>query len=367
MANNTTIPGQNFCGFGGAMAETTELKIAAFVLVIIVSLLGNVVLCLVVYKNKEMHSTINYIIVNIAVSDVLVPVFALTRQIIELSSGSLVWRVRGPLGNFFCKFVFFVSDLSPIVSITSLVYLSSERLTAVFFPFKASRLNSTFRKCLIALTWFIAAAFCLPHFYTFRLNESDCCIMSWEPAFENEAARDVYISLLLTLFIMIPFAFMIVVYILILYKLRASPVRFKPTKAVKQKRERINRSVTLLSFGIVLAFGVCWGPYFGVLTVVSYGWEWEFSNAPANWESLWFGAQFMCYANTAVNPFLCLLFMKNYREGVKKLFAASKGIHNSGKDTRTITTRKTSQGGGWKSKQKSSRHGQTLECHTTIV
>lgn len=73
------------------------IKIFVYTIMIIVSLIGNILIILVVAKNKRMRTTTNYYIVNLAVSDLLVTLSCTWVNLVnELSEGWI-------LGSFFCK------------------------------------------------------------------------------------------------------------------------------------------------------------------------------------------------------------------------------------------------------------------------
>ena len=74
-----------------------SLKIFVYSLMIILSVIGNILIILVVAKNKRMRTTTNYYIVNLAASDLLVTLSCTWVNLVsELSEGWL-------LGSFFCK------------------------------------------------------------------------------------------------------------------------------------------------------------------------------------------------------------------------------------------------------------------------
>lgn len=74
------------------------LKLIFYVMTILVSIVGNVLVICIVWKNKRMRTTTNYYIVNLAVSDLLVTVSCTWVHLItDVTEG---WV----LGAFFCKF-----------------------------------------------------------------------------------------------------------------------------------------------------------------------------------------------------------------------------------------------------------------------
>ena len=91
-------------------------KTFAYCLIFLVSLAGNTVIGIIVCKTKTMRKPINFLIVNMVMSDLLFPIFLFPREIQKgLYADS--WLIGGPLGQALCKLVFFLPDVSSAVSI----------------------------------------------------------------------------------------------------------------------------------------------------------------------------------------------------------------------------------------------------------
>ena len=74
------------------------VKISFCALITLLALIGNLVVVNIVWKNKKMHTTTNYYIVNLAVSDLMVTISCTWVHLVDnLTEG---WV----LGAFFCKF-----------------------------------------------------------------------------------------------------------------------------------------------------------------------------------------------------------------------------------------------------------------------
>ena len=97
-------------------------KTFAYCLVFLVSLAGNIVIGIIVFKTKAMRKPINFFIVNMAMSDLLFPVFRIPKDIQLLYTDS--WLIGGSLGEALCKLVIFLTDSSLTVSIQSLVLIA---------------------------------------------------------------------------------------------------------------------------------------------------------------------------------------------------------------------------------------------------
>ena len=69
-------------------------KTFANCLIFLVSLAGNTVIGIIVYKTKTMRKPINFLIVNMAISDLLLPIFLIPREVQGLYVDS--WLIGGP-------------------------------------------------------------------------------------------------------------------------------------------------------------------------------------------------------------------------------------------------------------------------------
>ena len=80
-------------------------KTFAYCLIFLVSLAGNTFIVIIVYKTKPMRKSINFLIVNMAMSDLLYPIFVIPRIVTELYVDS--WLIGGVVGQALCKLVHF--------------------------------------------------------------------------------------------------------------------------------------------------------------------------------------------------------------------------------------------------------------------
>ena len=143
--NSTTVPlissksaqdKMNFtCSFADSSAERFS-KLFSFCFILLGSLFGNIFIMIIVYKNRDLRKTINYFIVNMALSDLVYPLIVFPVKITELVTDSFHWRVSGIFGSICCKLFFFASLVSLHVSTQSLVWTAIDRFVAVVFPMK---------------------------------------------------------------------------------------------------------------------------------------------------------------------------------------------------------------------------------------
>ena len=112
LTDNRTLP---FLNCPGNPDVIRFAKTVAYGVIIVVALTGNCFIGAIVFKTKSMHRTINYLIVNMAMSDLLLPIFAFPRILTDLYA--VYWLIDGPPGLALCKMCYFLQDVFTAVSI----------------------------------------------------------------------------------------------------------------------------------------------------------------------------------------------------------------------------------------------------------
>jgi len=160
----------------GILQEKKIGKTFAYCLIFLVSLAGNTIIGIIVYKTKTMRKPINVLIVNMAISDLLFPIFLIPRDIQLLYVNS--WLIGGLLGKVLCKLVNFLVHVSFAVSIQSLVLIAVDRFEAVIYPLRSPLISSKLCPFFIlgSLHWLSFPQISLsPNL----LNIQDCCPVCW--------------------------------------------------------------------------------------------------------------------------------------------------------------------------------------------
>jgi len=315
---NTTINGTQPSSCSSNPTAEKIRKTVAYCLIFLVSLAGNTVIGIIVYKTKTMRKPINFFIVNMAMSDLLFPIFLIPREIQMLYIDS--WLVGGPLGQALCKLVVFVADVSIAVSIQSLVLIAVDRFGAVVYPLRSPLISSKLCPFFILATWIVAMAIFSPYLVAFKLveyPEGPACINQWIEAFgENSSFKNYYASLVVV-FYFIPLLLIATLYIIIFQKLKSQKIPGEQSISAGQQRQQRERNVLKMAIAIVFGFAVCWMP-------LAIGWfVFLFaSNILSQCGFYYFStvALLMARANCAINPCICFIFSSNYRERLKTLF-----------------------------------------------
>ena len=303
-----------------SLINPEALKVGATVaysLILVVSLVGNSLIVLIVYKTPTLRKPINMLIANMAMSDLLYPIFLFPVPLADLHVGS--WLIGGTLGQALCKIYPFLAEISMVVSIQSLVLITVDRYAAVVVPLRSPLISRKVCRCLIVGTWILAAAFHSPFLFTFNLveyQEKKRCVNQWEVIFGEKSSLGIYFLSASILFFYIPFVVLVILYSIILIKLKKQAHPGEQLANVEEQRTRTNRNVLKMTIAIVVAFFICWIP-FSIQVVTFYF-------VPKNtldckfWVS-YTVALFMAYTNCAINPIICLTFTSNYRQALRRL------------------------------------------------
>ena len=141
----------------------------AYNLILLSSLVGNSLIVLIVYKTPTLRKPINMLIANMAMSDLLYPIFLVPFRLAHLHAGS--WLIGGTLGQAICKLHTFLSSISLLVSIQSLVLITVDRFVAIVVPLRSPLISGKLCLFFIVATWIVAMAVHSPYLVAFKLVE----------------------------------------------------------------------------------------------------------------------------------------------------------------------------------------------------
>ncbi|XP_077290284.1 dopamine D2-like receptor [Arctopsyche grandis] len=152
--NGSLVNGSNCDGLGGAKTAV-EYNYWALILVLFpfLTLFGNVLVILSVYRERTLQTVTNYFIVSLALADLLVAVVVMPFAVYVLFNGT--WG----LPPFVCDFYIAMDVICSTSSIFNLVAISIDRYIAVTQPIKYAKHKNNRRVWLtIVLVWVISAA-----------------------------------------------------------------------------------------------------------------------------------------------------------------------------------------------------------------
>ena len=290
-----------------------------YCLIFILSSAGNTVVAIIVYKTKTMRKPINFFIVSMAMSDLLFPIFFIPWRIQSLYLDS--WLIGGRLGQAICKLVTILPDMSSTVSIQSLVLITVDRFGAVVFPLHSSLIKPKLCPFFILATWIVAIAVFSPQLFVNKVveyPETLACEGRWNNVFGESLSVEYYILSCIAVFTFIPLVLIAILYITIYLKLKSQKIPGEQSANAGQQRQQRERNVLKMAVAIVLSFAVCWLPF------AIFWWIFFFTDT-IMWPNCGvpyylYLLNFMSLANGAINPCICVIFSRNYRNGLKALF-----------------------------------------------
>ena len=315
------------CQFSKDSSEEKVIKVFAYVSILLVSLVGNTLVIVVVYKNKHLRKSINYFVFNMAASDLLMSLTIMPVRIGEIVTGSSAFIVDSPflVGNILCKLCYFLPDASIVVSIESLVLIAIDRFIAVVYPLKATLITSKSRSTCILCAWIVAVAVYAPYFYTFRLFPYEDgtyeCRQRWDPAFDHEETHKWYVTVISITFFILPVCVLAILYAMIACTVKQNATKRKRMSSRRSPRKyQTSRQVLRLSVAIIIAFLACIFPMLvNMFMVMSHLHSAE--EPTCAFLTLLFISYFMVHSWSALNPCICFAFGKNYRNGLKYILS----------------------------------------------
>ena len=155
----------------------------------------------IVHKTREMHTTTNYLLANLAVSDATA---IFTTPMYFAYDGDL-GRPLENFSKFSCKFVV-IGNIAIASSASTLSVIAVERYHAILKPFSSNlRLNEQNVKKSIALIWISNTVLGFPGFFLHEWNnETSSCNGPW--AFKPSLGSNIYLIIYLIFTTYIPIA-----------------------------------------------------------------------------------------------------------------------------------------------------------------
>ena len=259
------------------------------------------------------------LIANMAMSDLLYPIFFVPARLAEWHAGS--WLIGGTLGQALCKIHILFADVSSLVSIQSLVLITVDRFVAVVVPLRSPLISGKLCLFFIVATWIVAMAVHSPYLVAYKLGkypERLMCKGLWQEAFGGNIYPN-YILAVAIVFFYIPFVLLVILYSDILIKLKNQVHPGEQSANAEQQRTRRNRNALKMAITIVVVFFICWIPLISNAIIDSFSAPDSLIFSSCSFHIYRTVTFFMAFANCAINPIICLTLSSNYRQALKRL------------------------------------------------
>ena len=286
--------------------------------VTILTILGNLLVILTVAGQRRLQCVRNYWICALAVTDLLLGILVLPFSTINTT---LEWW---PLGTIFCNIYVSFDVMLCSISILILFAISLDRHLAVSRPLRYSVIVTKKRMLIVVIS--IAVFSFLIAFIPIHigLNTMDGTVQNTKnPQICSLEGNKVYVSLIAIGTYFTPLIIMCVVYMRLFLVtkrqvkqinrlMKSSPDPEHNCGKGKNKMSVSESKATIALSTIILAFTVCWVPYFIIFMVR------PFLNHPVDKHLdnfvLWLG-----YANSTINPILYAFCSTEFRGAFKRM------------------------------------------------
>ncbi|OWF35228.1 substance-K receptor-like [Mizuhopecten yessoensis] len=294
----------------------------------LIAIVGNLLIIVIVWRNKKMRTVTNYYIVNMAVSDLFVASFSIWMHLVDdVTEG---WTV----GGFMCKFNPFVQITAMCASVFTLMALACDRFFAIMFPLK-SRVTQRKVSVVAVFVWLAAISIGMPVLFVYTYNErqwSDFtekfCTDVWPSVREADGdcdsgrrSRRAFWTCVVVVLNWIPMLVMAITYSILFIRLRKQKiVPSSGSISISTVQQKSKKKVVKMLFAVLLAFIVCTIP-FQVAKLYELYREVEDqtgnSKLPDWYNPVYFAAVTLLYSNSAINPMVYGGMNENFRKGLK--------------------------------------------------
>ena len=195
-----------------------------------------------------------------ASSDLLYPIFVIPWNLSNLHT-NCSFIIGGQLGQALCKLVPFFRNVSIVVSIQNLILIAVDRFGAVVFLLRSPLITSKLCPFFILATWIVAVAVNSPDLFTYELveyPERTRCAFEWEKVFGESSSFASFVLASYSLFIYIPVLLLVILYSIIVIKLKTQAHPGEQSANTQQQRDRRNRNVLQMYIATVTVFVCCW-------------------------------------------------------------------------------------------------------------
>ncbi|XP_059050673.1 prolactin-releasing peptide receptor-like [Achroia grisella] len=294
-----------------------------YTLIFVLGVFGNVLVCYVVFRNRAMQTVTNLFITNLALSDILLCLFAVPLTPMYTFIGRWVF------GRLLCHLMPYAQGTSVYISTLTLTSIAIDRFFVIIYPFHPRmKLNTCI--FIIVFIWIFSLVVTCPYGLFMGLlitrNKTYC-----EESWPSDRSRRIFGVFTTVLQFLIPFLVIAICYTCVSIRLN-DRARSKPgaknTRREEADRDRKKRTNRML-ISMVAIFGISWLPL-NLINIFN-----DFYAQMTEWNYYYvsfFLAHSMAMASTCYNPFLYAWLNENFRKEFKQVlpfFESTGGVRNS--------------------------------------
>ncbi|XP_022834113.1 pyrokinin-1 receptor-like isoform X2 [Spodoptera litura] len=293
-------------------------------LIFITGLLGNIFTCIVIVRNKSMHTATNYYLFSLAMSDLLLLVSGMPQEMYSIWSK---WPYV--FGHSFCVIRGLAAEASTNASVLTITLFTVERYLAICHPFVSHKMSKLSRATKhVMCLWVVAVMLALPQALQFGIREHKGVAMCLQTKVIIEHSFEISTFF----FFLAPMVLITVLYSLIGLKLRETSISkqqsqkdfesaVRCTHKINRKHNQSTKRVVKMLVAVVVAFFICWAPFHAQRLVAIYGTtEHHRARSPillSVYSFLTYTSGVFYYMSTCINPIFYHIMSNKFRDAFK--------------------------------------------------
>ena len=284
----------------------------------LIDLIGNTLVILVVVSNRYMHTPVNYLLVNLALADVLIGLAILPQYVLRYA----FHHPEGVAGDWMCKFITGGNFIwiGGAASLFTLIAIAFERYFAIIHPYTAlGKITARKLKILVMTSWVFAALKDGTPFFIMNYDPViDFCMETWSDITSARA----YTAVIFVFDSLVPLSLMGYLYGRIVHCLWFSgtpPVRELSGFALLRARKKITKMILI----VTVLYALFWTPVVVLYFILYYGIP-SITYGSVSYNT---AVLFVCL-NSSVNPFVYSFQNGRFRRGFRDLFKSRRVEYN---------------------------------------
>nr|QIU80842.1 middle/long wavelength-sensitive opsin [Fukomys damarensis] len=285
-----------------------RLTSAWMIIVVIASAFTNGLVLVATMLFKKLRHPLNWILVNLAVTDLTETLITGTISVVNQIYGYFV------LGHPLCMVEGYTVSLCGITGLWSLAIISWERWLVVCKPFGNVRFDAKLAIVDIVFSWVWSAVWMAPPLFGWSRY--------WPHSLKTSCGPDVlsgtshpgvqsYMMVLMVTCCVIPLGVIVLCYLHVWLAIRVVAKQQKESESTQKAEKEVTRTVVVM----VLAYCLCWGPYAFFACFAAAHPHYSFHPLVAALPS------YFAQSATIYNPVIYVFMNRQFRNCILQLFA----------------------------------------------
>ncbi|KAK6174286.1 hypothetical protein SNE40_017595 [Patella caerulea] len=157
--------------------DVEAILIAAYCLIIAAGIFGNTLVCIIIFRNTELRSSRNLLILNLSICDIFMDALCMPFSLVRLTLKN--W----PFGEVLCKLIPSLQTVDVFVSTFTILAIAVDRFRAIVCASRDRRKSKRIIYVIVAI-WVISVIFSLPMLLFHTVDTVDVmkftmCVEKW--------------------------------------------------------------------------------------------------------------------------------------------------------------------------------------------